>query len=288
MENEPNKPKASAKKRAAKKRTTTKRPDSMKPKAVKKAPAKKRATKATTKSNGSTQSTDWKPPRRPTERVTVAPGELELDDTYQVRVRTNTDAIKDYKRLYEEKAHLPAVRAVRVNGKLRIIDGFHRVEAARLAEQKKIGCVVIGDDEMTPEEALGIALEQNHEHGIRRSRADKREVVIKAHGLGWLNGEDSFRSVAKRIGVSDGLIRKVLKELERGKATQVDAEPDPDADVKQMCKAVKSTRKAAERAFTEVGNVSKSTTMRELANSLLVAAEDLYQETRNAYGEASE
>lgn len=138
---------------------------------------------------------------------------LEPDPRCQVRVEMNPEAVDHYAELMKDDVKFrDPVEVFEVDGKRCIVDGFHRVAAARQADKRFIRCVTVGSGTM--DEAIGVALSKNHDHGVRRTSADKRHAVKMALDLGWGEDGGSNRKIAKRLEVSEGLVRKVRPEWE--------------------------------------------------------------------------
>ena len=93
------------------------------------------------------------------------------------------------------------------DGTYRLADGFHRVEAARLAGLEKITAEVKSGGKL---EALRYALGANVRHGLRRTNADKRhavEIALKEFaGL-------SDRALADLCGVGNALVSELRKQV---------------------------------------------------------------------------
>lgn len=68
---------------------------------------------------------------------------------------------------------MPPVRLARVNGALMLVDGWHRLAAAKRFEREYINAVV---EDMTEDQARWAAAEANTTHGLPLKRAEKREV----------------------------------------------------------------------------------------------------------------
>jgi hypothetical protein len=101
--------------------------------------------------------------------------ELRSDPRCQARLGFTKEAVESYAAAYKDGATLPALEAFEVDGALLIVDGFHRLEAAKRAEVATLPVVVVGKGTM--DDAIWEALGKNHNHGVRRSREDKRKAV---------------------------------------------------------------------------------------------------------------
>ena len=137
----------------------------------------------------------------------IAVDRLRLEASCQTRVQLNQEAVDAYAEAYAAGDHdLPPIEVFDVDGDLIVLDGFHGLAAAIKAGHAFIRCTVVGRGSI--EEATGVALSKNHDHGVRRTRKDKRRAVMMALELGW--GEDSSnRALAKHLGVSHQLVGKL-------------------------------------------------------------------------------
>lgn len=136
--------------------------------------------------------------------------ELVLEGT-QTRAQMNEQVVAEYADLYRDGGQLalPPVEVVEVGGRLRLVDGFHRVNAAKAAGLERVMAEVEQGSEQL---CLERALSANSRHGLRRTKADKRRAVEIA-----LSHEHyrtmSFRKVADLCGVHHDLVAKVFYEM---------------------------------------------------------------------------
>lgn len=145
-----------------------------------------------------------------TERFPIE--KLVLSPEVQTRVRLNNDAVEEYAEAYRTqseskvrlKGELPLVCVWKVGKTPYVVDGFHRVAGATMANLKSLGCEVVGTG--TLEEARWKALEYNHKHGAKRTNEDKRRVAAIAVEL---HPEWSDAKLAEYCGVSDKTIASV-------------------------------------------------------------------------------
>lgn len=139
-----------------------------------------------------------------------APEEVSLDDIivdqkYQARVHgLDEETVEEYKAIYAESPEqMPPITLVRINGKLYLVAGFQRYEAATRALCESIMAIVIDGDEKTAmQEALG-----SNKHGLKLSSGDKKKAIKMA--------VETFRDysntmIAELIGCSESYVRKVM------------------------------------------------------------------------------
>lgn len=152
----------------------------------------------------------------PTTRKKLQVREIVLDEKAQTRAKLEEQVVQDYAAHYRSKDKIKSVMpepdCFEVVGVGYVcIDGFHRTAAMRMAGLSWCWVNVVGRGTM--EDALWAAFARNHQHGLRRSNADKRRTVelaldhVKAKNL-------SARSLADHCGVGDDLVHDVRKERE--------------------------------------------------------------------------
>lgn len=129
----------------------------------------------------------------------------------QARFESSPEVINDYVALYKAEAELPPIEVFDVEGKLYIVDGFHRLAARIKLEETFIRCTVV--DEGTMDDAAWYATGVNKGHGLRRTNADKRKAVQLALES-EIGRERSSRDVAEHVGVSHTLVQEVQRQLE--------------------------------------------------------------------------
>lgn len=135
--------------------------------------------------------------------------EIKRDPALQCREEVDRETAEEYGRLMAEGVTFPAVQLYDVNGGLYLVDGWHRLLGAELAQLDDIeATITIG----TRREALAAALKANADHGLPRSNADKRRAILAA-----LRDEEwcrlSNRELAKLCGVSHTAVNNERKRF---------------------------------------------------------------------------
>jgi hypothetical protein len=103
-------------------------------------------------------------------------------------------------------------------GKYWLVNGQHRLEAARLCRLPSISCEIRKGDRRA---GLLASVGVNATHGLRRTNVDKRRAVAKLlDDSEW--SEWSAREIARRCRVSDGLVADM--QAERAAAGEVTAD----------------------------------------------------------------
>jgi ParB-like chromosome segregation protein Spo0J len=146
--------------------------------------------------------------------VWVGISDLVIASDFQMRVKLSPDVIKEYVELINDSEDPWAFNApcqvVRVDGKLILVDGFHRVAAMEKSGQDQVSVRITKGTET---DALKAALSANKTHGLRRSNADKRRAVEMALRNETL-AKWSDRELADECGVSHPFVAQVRGEVE--------------------------------------------------------------------------
>lgn len=110
----------------------------------------------------------------------------------------------------------PIVVTVAPEGPYEVIDGFHRLEAARSLGLESIRCV-IDTDAGYPE-----AVAANITHGLPLSSADRKIAARWWHDQ---QPELSYRDIARRVGLSDKTVKSALTESDEHKEARPQRSP---------------------------------------------------------------
>jgi len=143
---------------------------------------------------------------------TVAELELSVirtDGGTQPRAQLDQGVVEEYAEAMKAGAVFPPVVVFYDGTSYWLVDGFHRVEAA-----KRIGATKIAADlhPRTLREAILHSVGVNATHGLRRTNADKRRAVsILLQDPEWSQWSD--REIARQAGVSDRFVNSLRKEL---------------------------------------------------------------------------
>lgn len=141
----------------------------------------------------------------------VPVSELELHPRCQGRETLTRDAIDEYAEAYEAGVTLPPPSVFECDGRLLVVDGFHRTAAAVKASVTWLRVEVVGEGDI--DDAAWAAAAANRTHGVRRTNADKRRAVRMALECG-IGLESSNRVVAEHCGVHHATVARVRQEVE--------------------------------------------------------------------------
>ncbi|MDJ0572172.1 MAG: hypothetical protein QNJ53_24450 [Pleurocapsa sp. MO_192.B19] len=136
---------------------------------------------------------------------------IKRDGGTQQRVALNHETVIEYAEAMKGGDRFPPVKLKYDGENYWLTDGFHTTEAAWSIGKTEI------EAEVTPgtlREAILDSVAVNASHGLRRTNADKRRAVMTL-----LEDEEwsiwSNRKIAKACKVTEGLVRKLKKEIEK-------------------------------------------------------------------------
>jgi hypothetical protein len=135
--------------------------------------------------------------------------QISSDPQAQPRVKLDEEVIDEYAERMGEGASFPAVVVFYDGQDHHLADGFHRVEAAKIAGRDSIRAEV-REGELRA--AILWSVSANIDHGLRRSSADKRRAVMT-----MLQDEEwqmcSETEIAARCRVSRTLVGAIKAEI---------------------------------------------------------------------------
>lgn len=135
---------------------------------------------------------------------------ISIDGGTQPREDINEEIVSEYAEAMKEGDTFPPIVVFNDGAKYWLADGFHRYHASN-----KIGYLDIEAEvkQGTKRDAVLYSVSANSKHGLRRTNADKRKAVLTL-----LNDEEwsewSNSEIARKCSVSEGLVRKMVSELE--------------------------------------------------------------------------
>lgn len=141
---------------------------------------------------------------------------IRVDGGTQLRIRLNNEVSQEYADLMKDglwdwgRSPLTVVQDGSEHPTFWLVDGFHRLYAAKEAGLTDVPCEVI---EGTLQEAIWIASSVNAQHGLRRTNEEKRRAVLSAitHPKA-LNMSD--RKIAEHVGVSHAMVSMIRRQME--------------------------------------------------------------------------
>jgi phage N-6-adenine-methyltransferase len=141
------------------------------------------------------------------ERITI--NQIRTDGGTQARADLNDDTVAQYAEDMQDGATFPAIILYYDGDHYWLADGFHRLAAAKKNGQDDIAAEIrLG----ARRDAVLHAVGANAQHGLRRSRADKRRAVLML-----LQDEEwsqwSNRQIARKARVSEKTVRNYRDKL---------------------------------------------------------------------------
>jgi hypothetical protein len=152
-------------------------------------------------------------------------GSVHISTDTQTRASMRPDVIDDYAaRLRADEAFdFPPADVFQDGDVFWLADGFHRHGAYRSAERPDIPVTVHQGD---MEDALLFAAGANAEHGVQRTREDKRRCVsLLLNSPKWGNRTAAW--IAEKANVSDHLVSEVRAEREAATVSNSRNTPTP-------------------------------------------------------------
>uniref|UniRef100_A0A6M3M3Z8 Putative methyltransferase n=1 Tax=viral metagenome TaxID=1070528 RepID=A0A6M3M3Z8_9ZZZZ len=127
--------------------------------------------------------------------------DLKIEETLFIRSGYNEDAIQRYMELYNSTGKFKAIKVQA--GTLVVIDGWHRIEAAK---RLKVETIQADKIEVKDSDLRAKAYEYNKAHGVPLSREERNQLI------GRLSLEDGKTPVqlAKLMGLSERWIREII------------------------------------------------------------------------------
>ena len=139
---------------------------------------------------------------------------LTLDDELFPRERLDPETVDEYaEQTQAEGVRFPPIRVIKLqSGSLMLVDGWHRVEAARRLGDPKIRARVRPGEWL---DAVEAAAASNARHGRPRTNADKRRAVGMLLALPtWAKKSD--RQIASHCMVGHHLVAEVRASMTGG------------------------------------------------------------------------
>lgn len=134
---------------------------------------------------------------------------IRTDAGTQSRAQIDQAVIAEYADLIADGVKFPAVTVFYDGAEYFLADGFHRYFATKKAGSPGILCNV---EEGTLRDAQLYSYGANHNHGLRRTAADKRKAVISMlEDFEWQEWSD--RKIAEICNVSHTFVSAIRKEL---------------------------------------------------------------------------
>jgi len=209
---------------------------------------------------------------------------FEVDPAIQPRPFLSRDAVKRYALVYRNDPQgMPPIKLGRLpDGRTILVDGFHRVAAAKQAGHTKLRAETIPT---TAEIAPWLAVEANIRNGVPIPRSQKRQVFRRFVEAGQNRREDgtlmSSRAIASALPIGShtailGWIKsdfpKVYREMVGDEEDDLDEAGEPSDQLRDQ--ALANVTWAEMQLTTALAKARQHASGEELASSILSALTD--------------
>jgi hypothetical protein len=143
---------------------------------------------------------------------TIPIEQIGCDPVVQPRERLNRTVVRDYLAIMQAGDEtFPALHVIAIDSGFLLIDGYHRLEAAKQAKLQVIRCTVHDGDRR---QAILLSSSANGRNGLRRTNADKRRAVTKLlSDSEWRQWSD--RQIARYCNVSQVFVSGMRAKIGR-------------------------------------------------------------------------
>lgn len=139
---------------------------------------------------------------KPYKKVPV--NKLVTDPSLIIRQGLNQDAVLRYRELLREKKKCPALK---VQAKtLKVIDGYHRLNAAKAEDIKELGCELW---DVPDSELRALAYRFNAKHGVPLSIEERNKIISDLYTK---DGKTQIQ-IAGIVSLSEGRVSQILETL---------------------------------------------------------------------------
>lgn len=129
-----------------------------------------------------------------TKGFSASPDDIYVVPGFNVR-KLDNDHVEALRKAYEEGQYLPPILvAVGENGRLELVDGHHRLQAAKLANVKRLQ---LSEFEGSPVERISMAVRSSQGRSLSATERARAYQRLRSHG--W-----SDREIADSVGRSEG------------------------------------------------------------------------------------
>jgi hypothetical protein len=139
--------------------------------------------------------------------VVLSINEIVVIDDFNIRAnQLNQAKIADYADIFDK---LPNISVFDVDGKTYLVDGWHRLEAAKRLSKPGIHCQIVGQGTLV--EAQDYADQANLNHGIMLTAEQRRQIAKRFLDR---HSEWTAREVAKVMGVNHSTVVRWMNETD--------------------------------------------------------------------------
>jgi len=149
--------------------------------------------------------------------------DIEVDASLQTRVRMNEPVLQEYAALMMEGISFPPVVLFNDGAKKYLVDGFHRLYAAKRIGRDRIQAEIHSGSKHA---GFLYSLRANATHGLQRSNEDKRHGVLKLLE-DFEYSDKSDREIAALCAVSHTFVGKIRASIKNASARNPNLMPKP-------------------------------------------------------------
>lgn len=142
----------------------------------------------------------------------VSIGNLVLDNSLMIRKRLDQDAISRYRELYKNGYSKALIVQ---KGTLKLLDGYHRLQAARLAGLKEVW---VEERDVQDNELLCEVIRFNQRHGVPLSTEERNELIYRL----YYECGKTQEQIAQLTGLSQQGVSKILSKVTTTTGGKVD------------------------------------------------------------------
>lgn len=146
----------------------------------------------------------------------LSPGEVVLDEEFYPRSEIDSELVEDYASLMRDGTWFKPVTLCRLNGRLYVADGWHRVEAAKSARLAKIRARIVEASSRLEVYALACLL--NSDHGKRLTPEERRGAARRLYEELRKRGVEDCKAVevvAECLRIAKTTVYDYLRDLRR-------------------------------------------------------------------------
>lgn len=158
-------------------------------------------------------------------KTTIKLSDIKLDRKFYPRDSLNPFIVGDYARSMKLGEKFPPIEVVKKGKYYSLIDGWHRVSAARQAGFKTIQSIILSG--LTEAELFAIAVQKNIKHGQRLTNLERAKCIVRLQKLGF----DDMH-IAKIVSIPMGKIQNyvgkriaIIADSRTGKPYEYDVKP---------------------------------------------------------------
>lgn len=208
--------------------------------------------------------------------------QITIDRRFQVRNRTDQQTVKAYANAMQAGSEFPPIQLAEIDGRLFIIDGFHRYDAAISIGRTWFEAVVT---RMTEREALKASAIANLTHGLQLTKTERLNAFkqfIKGGGHLKARGQlKSYREIASELHgigghttIRNWMIKhfpRIARALGEERSGNCRAEPPPVNPERERARAIRAALAEATQLLALVSDPEEVYEIKTLVDTFALA-----------------